>query len=404
MKTQLLFFSFILCLVRIAFAEPILEKTNIFTAHEGGYDVYRIPAIAVTPKGTILTFCEARMLPEQRAGADWAKMDILMRRSTDGGKTWSAARNIITPPENPEINSIALDHGYDGAEELTVNNAVPIVDNETGTVHFIYCIEYARCYYMRSEDDGETFSEAVDITEVFEKFKPEYPWKVIATGPGHGIKLSNGRLLIPVWMSTGTGGGAHRPSAVSTIFSDDEGKTWQRGEIVVNHPELVNPSETVAVELADGRVMLNIRHETFDRKNKSRYRAITTSPNGADQWTPITQDDELPESICMANILRLSKESDGDKNRILFVNPHNPDGRERKNVTLKLSYDETENWSVVKALEPGRSGYSDLAMGPDGFIYCFYERGSFDKHHHNSANLCVAKFNLEWLTDGKDSF
>ena len=383
-------------------AEPWLDKQNIFSAGEGGYDVYRIPGIAVTAEGTVIAYCEARELPEDRTGADWAKIDILMRSSTDGGKTWGAPRKLVTPPEEVQRNPMALERGYEGADSVTVNNGVVIVDQKTGALHFLYCIEYARCYVMHSEDDGLSFTAPVDITETFEAFRSEYDWKVIATGPGHGIQLSTGRLLVPVWLSTGTGGGAHRPSAVSVICSDDHGRTWRRGDIVVNHPQLVNPSETVAVELADGRVLFNIRHETFDRETRSRYRAVSISPNGMDRWSPIRLDKQLPEPICMGSILRLTKKPEAAKNRILFANPHNPESTERKNVTLKLSYDEGRTWPVVKALEPGRSGYSDLAIGPNGTLYCFYERGSFDKHHHNTAHLCVARFNLDWLTDGED--
>ena len=402
MKIQCLLGSMLLLSASAAPAEPRLDKQNIFSAGEGGYDVYRIPGIVVTAKGTVLAWCEARELPEKRMGADWAKIDILMRRSEDGGDTWGAPRKVVTPPEDVQLNAVSLAQGHNDAKDVTVNNAVAIVDGDSGALHFLYCVEYARCYYMRSEDDGVTFTEPVDITETFESFRSDYDWKVIATGPGHGIRLRTGRLLVPVWLSTGTGGGAHRPSAVSVIYSDDHGRTWQRGEMVVGHPELVNPSETVAVELADGRVMLNIRHETYNRKDRTRHRAISISPNGVDQWSPVRLDKQLPDPICMGSIIRLSSETEGGKNRILFANPHNPKTTERRDVSVKLSYDEGETWPVMKALEDGRSGYSDLAVGPDGTVYCFYERGSFDKQHHNTAHLCVARFNLEWLTDGED--
>ncbi len=390
-------------LVSSAFAaEPVLEKQNLFTAQEGGYDLYRIPGVVVTSKGTVIAYCEARELPEDRKGADWAKIDILMRRSTDGGQTWSPPTNLVIPPQDAQRNSIAVEQGFSGSDSLTINNPVALVDQSSESIHFLYCIEYARCYYMRSDDDGQTFTKPADITTTFEAFRAEYNWKVIATGPGHGIQLRNGRLLVPVWLSTGTGGGAHRPSAVSVIYSDDHGASWQRGDIVVNHPELTNPSETVAIELADGRVMLNIRNETFDRKTRSRRRAVSISPNGANQWSPVRLDDGLPEPVCMGSILRVSRKPDAAKNRIIFANPHNTESTERKNVAIKLSYDEGSTWPVMKVLEPGHSGYSDLAMGPDGSIFCFYERGSFDENHHNTANLCLARFNIEWLTDGED--
>jgi len=386
-----------------AIAEPLFEKTNIFNAGEGGYALYRIPGIVVTTKGTLLAYCEARHEPLKKGGADWARIDVLVRRSVDGGKTWGPPKVLVTPPNDFPLNSAALEQGLDRPGDVTVNNAAAIVDRLTGSIHFLYCIEYARCYYVRSDDDGVTFTEPVDITETFEAFRPEYDWKVLATGPGHGIQLSAGRLLVPVWLSTGTGGGAHRPSVVSVVYSDDHGRTWRRGEVVVAAPDLRNPSETVAVELADGRVMLNIRHETFIRETRQRLRAVSISPDGVTGWSPVRFDKQLPESVCMASILRLSKRPEQDKNRILFANPHNPQRTERKNLAVKLSYDEGKTWPVMNVIEPGRSGYSDLAVGSDGTIYCFYERGSRGAHH-NTAHLCVARFNLEWLTDGRDRF
>ena len=108
---------------------------------------------------------------------------------------------------------------------------------------------------------------AVEITPAVAEFRKVYDWKVIATGPGHGIHLrhgeSSGRLVVPVWYSTGTGGHAHRPSIVSTIYSDDHGKTWVCGEVAVpNTSNWVNPNESTVVELADGSVLLNSRNES----------------------------------------------------------------------------------------------------------------------------------------------
>jgi len=123
-----------------------------------------------------------------------------------------------------------------------------------GPVHALFCLEYARCFYRRSDDDGPTWSQPVEITDAFERFRGDYDWKVLATGPAHGIQLRSGRLVVPVWLSTGTGGHAYRPSVTATIVSDDAGVTWKRGSIPVpNTPEWINPNETVVVELADGR-------------------------------------------------------------------------------------------------------------------------------------------------------
>jgi sialidase-1 len=368
-------------------AEGLLEKVDVFRAGTEGYPVYRIPTLVMTGKGTLIAVCEAR-----QNGGDWAEIDLVYKRSLDGGKTWGPLQILAdgtkyTGPQNPA----AASHRK-GGKQLTCNNPVLIADPEKGLVHALYCVEYSHCFYARSADDGVTFSEPVEITASFEKFRPEYAWSVLAVGPAHGLLLSNGRLLVPVWMSTGKEGGAHRPSCVATIFSDDRGATWQRGDIVVDTPELKNPSETIAVELADGRTMLNIRHEGPEHR-----RAVSISKDGATGWSKVTLDDQLYEAVCMASILRVSQ---GAKNRILFASPdpiaagEKSPSKKRTNLTLRLSDDDAKSWPVNKVLHATASAYSDLAKGSDGMLYCLYER---DGH-----NIVCARFDLNWLMDDKD--
>jgi sialidase-1 len=387
-----------------AAAEPFLEKIDLFEAETGGYTHYRIPAIAVTAKGTVLAFTEAR----KNSGGDWGPIDILMRRSSDGGRTWDAPRKVAHVEGPIQQNAVALAQNLAKPGEVTYNNAVPIVDRETGAVHLLFCVEYARAYYMRSDDDGQTFSKPVDITATFERFHADYPWRVLATGPGHGIQLQSGRLLVPVWLSDGTGGHAHRPSIVSVIYSDDHGKTWQRGDIAATHPYLKNPSETLALELADGRVLLNIRHEL-----PAHRRAYVYSGDGAHDWTTPLLHPQLLEPVCMGSTIRLSSKLGGSgRNRILFANPYSEQPRDpanpagnlvRQNVSVYLSYDEGDTWPVIKPVEPGISGYSDLAVLDDGTALLFYERGSPSGKGTHVQFLTVARFNLEWLTGGRDA-
>ena len=387
-----------------------LEKTDLFEADTGGYAIYRIPGIVATPGGALLAYCEAR----KDYRGDWGDIDVLVRRSTDGGRTWTSP-DVLVDVRGVAKNPAAVAQNLGDEDAITVNNPVAIADRETGAVHFLYCVEYGRCFYMRSDDDGATFSEPTEITGAFEAFRPEYDWKVIATGPGHGIQLENGRLLVPIWMSLGTGGHAHRPSVVSTIYSDDHGATWQRGELALvdgltyTYPDqpgaqaVVNPSETVAVQLADGRVMLNARTESPEHR-----RAITTSPDGAAAWSAPAFDEQLYEAICMGSIVRLTEEPQHDRNRIVFANPDSRPVaaeygvRARRNLSVKLSYDEGETWPVNKVLDAGISAYSDLAVGPDKAIYCFYERGGLGEDHYRTQYLTLARFDLAWLTDGED--
>ncbi len=399
---------FLLALVQtlvIHAAEPVLEKIDLFEANTLGYTVYHIPGVLVTAKGTVLAWCEAR-----KKGSDWDAIDILLRRSTDGGKTFSEPVNVAAVPGPKAKNPFSLKLKFVNTNDVTYNNPVLIADRN-GTVHFLFCLEYMRSFYMRSTDDGVTWSQPVEITIAFEGFRKSYDWKVLATGPDHSIQLKNGRLVVPVWLSAATGGNAHHPSVTATIYSDDHGQSWHAGEIAVpNTTDWVDPNETIIVELADGSVMLNVRNES-----KTHRRLVTVSKDGATQWSTPHFDDALLEPICMASIIRVSSQAAGaDKNRIIFANPDNLSrwdgkevagkGRDRKNISIKLSYDEAKTWAVNKVLDAGGSGYSDLAVTKDGTILCFYGRGDKKDFGGFAFNhLTLARFNLEWVTDGKDS-
>ncbi len=382
-------------------SEP--EKADVYKAGEGNYKLFRIPGIVVSAKGSVLAYSEARKSDR----GDWNTIDVVMRRSTDGGRTWSPFRRIADVEGPKTKNPVALAQNLASIEDVTYNNPVAIADR-SGAVHFVFCLEYMRAFYMRSDDDGITWSKPREITSAFAEFRPVYDWKVLAAGPGHGIQLRNNRLLIPVWMSTGTGGHAHRPSVTSTIYSDDSGKTWHAGEIAIpNTPEYIYPNETTAVQLADGRVMLNARSES-----KQQRRLTTVSSDGATGWSTPKFDEALLEPICMASLVRYSTAATGGRNRILFSNPYNlerRDGntapgtpRDRRNVSVQVSYDEGQTWSVRKSIEPGWSGYSDLAVAHDGTILLLYERGGSNDDHFRTEALTLARISLGWLTDGKD--
>jgi sialidase-1 len=395
MKAFLIAFAIVAFRSLAPAAEPFIDRTEVFEAGKGGYALYRIPGLVVTAKGAVLAYCEAR-----RSNSDWGAIDLMIRRSTDGGKTWSNPQKVEPIPGAKSKNPLIIGHPRVHTNELTYNNPVVIADRN-GAIHFLFCFEYMRCFYQRSDDDGLTWSKAREITTSFDGFRKSYDWKVLATGPGHGIQLKNGRLLIPVWISLGTGAAAHRPSVSATIFSDDQGHTWQSDEIAApDTKDWVFPNEAMVIQLADGRVMLNIRTES-----KGNRRLVTTSPDGATRWSRPEFDSGLHEPVCMASIARVSEKP--RKNRIIFSNPDNltrADGktivyRDRKNLSLKLSYDEAKTWPVNKVLEPGFSGYSDLAVLTDGTILCLYERGATRPDY-----LTLARFNLEWLTDGKDSY
>lgn len=366
----------------------MFEKQMLFRSGESGYATFRIPAVLATASGTLLAFAAAR-----RDFGDWSDMDIAMRRSEDSGVSWEEMQ-IVAASSSPQ----------------PTDNPVPIYDRMTGEVHFLFQRNYERVFYMKSSDEGKTFSAPRDITPAVEEFRREYAWQVIAPGPGHGLQMSSGRLLVPVWMSTGEGtefGGGrkgHRPSEVSVIYSDDHGATWRPGAMAVrNTPKVVNPSETTLEELADGRVMLNVRSES------SKYRrVIVTSPTGVDGWSAPEFQEDLYEPICFGSMIRVSS----DPSNILFVNPDSSaktetiwkskmanaaDARLRENLTIRLSTDEGKSWPISRVIDPGVAGYSDLAVAPDGTVLCLYEHGG---RAAQNAGMSVARFDLEWVQKG----
>jgi sialidase-1 len=359
-------------------AAPLLETSTVFPVKLGGIARYRIPGVVVTPKGTVLAYSEAR----RNNSSDWGEIEIHLRRSLDGGRTWQAPQHIAHRGPRLEGNP----HKKTGGEhEQTVNNPVAIVDRTTGAIEFLYCLNYARCFAMRSTDDGVTWTKPAEITATFEPFRRHYDWKVIATGPGHGIQLASGRLVVPVWIAFGKVGD-HGPSAAATIFSDDHGQTWQAGDLAVpNAGEFNSPNETMLAELSDGRVMLVSRNVA-----KANRKLVTIGPDGATRWEKSFFHDQLLEPRCMASLVAYPSQP----GTLLFSNPHTlpatPGGKSaRENLSIKLSRDNGQTWPVNRTLDAGPSAYSDLVVLADGTVVCLYEKGS---------DIAAARFNLAWLT------
>lgn len=358
--------------------EPDTAKSEI---QNGGYASMRIPALVRTPKGTLLAFCEGRV----GTASDWTDMDLLLRRSTDGGKSWQHQQVVAKRQKGP------------------TSNATPIVSSD-GTIHLLYQRDYARAYYTRSTDEGKSWLEPVDITPVVDQFKKDYSWNVLAPGPGHALQLENGRLLAPIWLANSPVTGAkrkHSPSVVATIYSDDLGRSWKAGSIAAyNTPELTNPNESALTQLNDGRVMINIRSGS-----KAHLRAISISPDGISNWSKPVFDTALFDPICMAGLIKLPLKATaakkGKEKRTTVLAFSNPDSRDipkhpRRNLTLKISPDEGQSWPVSMVINKGAAGYSDLAVENNGkktgFIYCLYETNTVGQGWNYSLVLKKIKW------------
>jgi sialidase-1 len=359
------------------------SSVNLWNGGLGGYATYRIPGIIVTRRGTVLVYGAAR----RTLRSDWADADIVMRRSTDGGRTFAPSVRIA------------------GEGKGTTDNPVAIADTQTGAVYMLYQTNYERVYFMESDNDGMSFSAPREITDVLASIRGEFDWNVVAPGPTHGIQLRNSRIVVPVWLANGAtsanGHRAHSPSAVTTVYSDDHGRTWHHGDIVLaNDADMTGPSETVAAELLDGSVMLSIR-----TASEHHRRVISISKDGATHWSRPQYDEALFEPVCNAGLVRYPAH-DGTPAALLFSNPdteavqavkrHYP----RQRLTVRASFDEGKTWPVAKTIDFGSAEYSDLAVLRDGTILVFYESGAIDGKEGDPAHLTLARFDMQWLRRG----
>ena len=335
----------------------MLRQTELWCA-DSTYEKHRIPGMLVTCKGTLLAYKEAR-----RTAEDWAMMDILLQRSTDRGETFSAP--------------VALAFGTE--QHPTVNNPVMMQD-KNGRIHLLYCEDYAvnggRVLRRYSDDDGVTWSEPRDIT----RFTAPKERTCFAFGPGHGICLSDGTLLVPVWLVPtfyNTPVRKHGPSVVTTFTSKDNGETFELGELLWTTREVVSPNETTAAELSDGSVYLNLR-------SQAGYRAHAFSKNGKDRWENYALDLELSDARCFGSAV--SHTAKDGRHLLIFANCANAEARDH--VTVHVSFDDGKTWSIHKLLDTERGGYVELACDTkNDLLYVLYEEDYGSKCHLTTCDL-----------------
>ena len=341
---------------------------DVFTSGRDGYHTYRIPAIIETAGGTLLAFCEGR----KSSRSDHGDVDLVMKRSTDGGRSWS---------------EMQLVHEEGGDERITIGNPCPVLDKSTGTVWLTLCRDNNQLLVLSSTDDGASWSKPRDITATT-KGKD---WGWVATGPGVGIQLERGdhkgRLVIPCDHSIQLDD--KRVMRSHIMFSDDHGETWKLGGTLDLHTD-----ECQVVELLDGRLMINMRNywgRAGGRAERDRMRAVATSSDGGATWSELSFDKTLIEPICQASFLRLPASSKDAPAGLLFSNPASR--QERSRLSVRFSPDEGRSWPVSQLLHEGPSAYSCLVVASDGVIGCIYEGG--DKGAYEK--IIFTRFDRQWL-------
>ena len=356
---------------------PVFERVRLEQSGDAGVHTYRIPALAVATDGTLLAAFDAR---NDSPGDLPGNIDVMVRRSRDLGRSWSPARRVVD-----------FDSGRGGGDPSL------LVDRATGRVFLFY--EYApprtgifrsdtgrdpastgtvHPHVIWSDDHGATWQGPRDLIA---SLKPAGATGMFATS-GHGIQLSPrspapGRLLQPyAWLDT-----ARRMHAANA-YSDDHGATWTPGASIG-----VGLDENKAVELADGRVMQNIR-----AYEKSRtHRLVALSRDGGITFGAPVEDPQLPDPRNNADIIRVAPDAPAgsrDAQMLLFSNT--ADETRRVNLTVRLSCDSGRSWPVSRVVHAGPAMYSVMARLPDGTIGMLYENGAV-------RGLTFVRFNLAWL-------
>lgn len=332
-------------------------------AGDDGSAAFRIPGMVTTNKGTLLGVYDIRY---NNSVDLQEKVDIGVSRSTDKGQSWEPMRVAMTFKENG-----GLPHGQNGVGDPSI-----LVDEKTNTVWIVAAWthgmgndrawwnsmpgmtpdETAQLMLVKSEDDGKTWNEPINITLQVK----DPSWYFLLQGPGRGITMSNGTLVFPIQFIDST-----RVPNAGIMYSEDKGKSWH-----IHNLARTNTTEAQVVEVEPGVLMLNMRD------NRGGSRAVATTEDMGKTWRehPSSRS-ALQESICMASLIKVDgKDNITGKKLLLFSNPNTTKGRHH--ITIKASLDGGLTWPKEHQvlLDEGEGwGYSCLSMIDSETVGIFYE-------------------------------
>lgn len=357
--------------------EIILAHTLLFQPGDYNSTNYRIPGVITAKDGSIVAVTDKRKYNQGDLPED---IDIVCRRSTDGGHTWSEPYTIA--------QGTGYNHGFGDCVLAWTNDDNGLIAGFVGGVGLWNSTPSnpIRSYIARSYDNGQTWTEPEDITDfIFGSncVVPEHrTWRASFFGSGNGLITSTGRIMFVAAIRETTA----QSLSNYAVYSDDNGITWH-----VSGRASVSGDEAKVTELVDGRILMSIRH------NGKRWYNI--SNDGGETWQSSTSTwNDITAPACNGDMIRYTSVNQGfNKNRLLHSVPF---GSSRTDVSVYISYDEGETWPVRKCIVPYSSAYSSLCVLPDGTIGLYVE----EEYPGNSGYSTVFyNFSLEWLTDGSDS-
>jgi len=357
----------ILLLAVLAGSVVQAQPEPLFTSGQGGYTCYRIPALVAWGEGTLLSFAEGRA----DNCADFGNVDILMRKSVDGGKNWSAAQvvadNGALQAGNPTPVLDTFDPQFPGGRLFLFYNTGTASEYDTRMG-----LGRRRAYYITSTDQGETWSEPTEISSQIHfdvhSDRPQVDARTLAFAPGHALQFSSGtykgRIFVPTNHSTGPPQEGFKDYQTYGAFSDDHGKTWAVSE------DLGVPSsnEAMAAQIAQDELLLLVRMQNSEYRRK----LLARSRDGGASWDTKWLSDELTTPMCQSAIMHCE-----DLAKTFHLGP--ADTTARAHLTLWSSTDKGRSWQVEQEVFEGSSAYSDLVYLGNGRLGVFYERNDYEE-------------------------
>ena len=356
----------------IFFSSALFAQNNsVYVSGAEGYKSFRIPAIIKAPNGDLLAFCEGRV----NGAGDFGNIKVVLKRSSDGGKTWGAlqivASNDSLQAGNPAPAVDLTDPRFPKGRIFLFYNTGDGHEGELRKGH-----GHRDVLFKTSIDNGKTWSEPTDITlQVNRINQPQLnplwnfkeDWRSYANTPGHALQFEHGKYKGRIYVAANHSSGDPKPQLrdykAHGYFTDDHGATFHLSETV----PFEGSNESTAAELSNDGLMMNSRNQT------GNYRIVSLSKDGGATWDTTYVDHNLPDPICEGSLLNIGTKK--GKSVLVFCN--NDATKSRDSLTLRISFDEGKTWKKKFLIDPKNTAYSDIVKISENTIGILYEADGY---------------------------